>query len=566
MSNFCPFNITTVSPASVPLITMLCRTAGIRETVNQMVSWNDTNSRISPGLLIETLIICILCERRPLWKVHKFWNKQDMDMLFPGVDISPDQLNDDAYGRALDKIAEIDRDALVSQVALTMLAAHDLNIDCIHLDTTSKSVQGVFDGEPYQDFDINYDHSKDKRPDLKQFKLGLGVQQQGQVVMGQMLPGNKSDSKWNPETVMKMKDFFDNKGFRDVVFVSDCALISTEALRNLAKERVQFISRLPETFALAEQLKTMAWEQDQWDDIGVLSDSHSSQTASYYRTFSVRHKLDGRFYDFIVVHSSSLETQKEKTILKRLTKEKQQLQKRARKLARQSFACEPDARAAMEAFLTEVDKQGFHVEGEVETKTISSYGRRGRPQKGEKPRVTVSYHAKCKINQVKPEFLKHQIRLAATFVLIAKIKNRQNWRAREILNEYKRQIRVERQFRFLKNPVYLGPIYLQSKRRINALGYVFILALLVASYLEYRVRKSLQEQNKYLVWPRGHKNYRPSLQTIFEVLDLIKVLIVDGERRYFPRDIDRQALEMVKWAGFDPADVYLKHLPMSIIS
>ena len=64
MSNFCPFNITTVSPASVPLIIMLCRTAGIREIVNQMVSWNDTNSRIS-RLLIETLIICILCERRP---------------------------------------------------------------------------------------------------------------------------------------------------------------------------------------------------------------------------------------------------------------------------------------------------------------------------------------------------------------------------------------------------------------------------------------------------------------------------------------------------------------------
>ena len=28
-------------------------------------------------------------------------------------------------------------EALVSQVALTMLAAHDLNIHCIHLDTTS---------------------------------------------------------------------------------------------------------------------------------------------------------------------------------------------------------------------------------------------------------------------------------------------------------------------------------------------------------------------------------------------------------------------------------------------
>ena len=174
----------------------------------------------------------------------------------------------------------------------------------------------------------------------------------------------------------------------------------------------------------------------------------------------------------------------------------------------------------MGAFLTETDKQGFHIEGEVETKTISSYGRRGRPKKGEKPQVTVSYHAKCKIKEVKPEFLKHQIHLAATFVLIAKVKNRQNWRARDILNEYKRQIRVERQFRFLKNLIYLGPIYLQSKRRINALGYVFILALSVVSYLEYRVRKSLKEQNKFLVWPRGHKNYRLSLQTIFEVWTL----------------------------------------------
>jgi len=50
----------------------------------------------------------------------------------------------------------------------------------------------------------------------------------------------------------------------------------------------------------------------------------------------------------------------------------------------------------------------------------------------------------------------------------------------------------------------------------------------------------------------------------FEVLNLITVLIVDGNRRYFPKDINQQALELVKWAGFDPVDVYLKPLPMSV--
>ncbi|MBM7868484.1 transposase [Heliobacterium gestii] len=36
-------------------------------------------------------------------------------------------------------------------------------------------------------------------------------------------------------------------------------------------------------------------------------------------------------------------------------------------------------------------------------------------------------------------------------------------------------------FRFLKNPVMLGLVYLKSKRRIEALGYVFVLALMLAS-------------------------------------------------------------------------------------
>ncbi|NLU49911.1 MAG: hypothetical protein GXX09_05810 [Syntrophomonadaceae bacterium] len=154
--------------------------------------------------------------------------------------------------------------------------------------------------------------------------------------------------------------------------------------------------------------------------------------------------------------------------------------------------------------------------------------------------------------------------MEATFVLIARLKNRYQWQARDILIEYKRQSTVEQKFRFLKNPVYLGPVFLQSKKRIHAMGYVFILALLIASYLEYRVRKSLKEQNTALIWPRGYKNERPSLKTIFEVLSLIKVLIVDGNRRYFPKDINQQALELVKWAGFDPVDVYLKPLPMSV--
>lgn len=563
MRNHHYMDIRIVHPASVPLVTMLCRIAGIRTVVDQMVAWNDSNSRISPGTLIESLTVCVVCGRRSLWKVHQFWAEQDIKALYPETDISLEQLNDDAYGRALDKLADIDMELLVSEVAFNMAVAHNLDIRTVHLDTTSKSVQGVFEGEAHQDFDITYGHSKDKRPDLKQFKLGIGIQQQGQVVMGQMLCGNKSDNKWNPEAVLKMKEFFDRKGFREVVFVSDCALVSSDALDKLSKRNIQFISRLPETFSLAQELKLMAWEQNQWEDIGVLSETNAAD-ASSYKTFHIRHELNGKTYDFVVVHSSQLETQKEKTVLKRMAKTKEQLDKQAAKLQRESFACEPDAVKAMQSFLNEANKQGFDAQGSIEVKTVASYKKKGRPKTNQEPEVTVSYHARCEIKDINPEYLKQKLYMEATFVLIARLKNYRQWQARDILAEYKRQWTIEQKFRFIKSPVYLGPVFLQNKKRIHAMGYVFILALLIASYLEYRVRKSLKEQNRFLIWPKGYKNDRPSLMTIFEVLNLIKVLIVDGNRRCFPKDIDQQALELVRWAGFDPFDVYLKPLPMSI--
>ncbi|WP_286980951.1 hypothetical protein [Pseudothermotoga sp.] len=75
-------DITTVSPGAVPVITKLCRTAKIGKIVNQMVHWNENNSKISPGLLIESLIVCIICGRKPLWKVEEFWAKQNPETAF----------------------------------------------------------------------------------------------------------------------------------------------------------------------------------------------------------------------------------------------------------------------------------------------------------------------------------------------------------------------------------------------------------------------------------------------------------------------------------------------------
>ncbi|MGV8150051.1 MAG: hypothetical protein ACLKAK_13200, partial [Alkaliphilus sp.] len=82
----------------------------------------------------------------------------------------------------------------------------------------------------------------------------------------------------------------------------------------------------------------------------------------------------------------------------------------------------------------------------------------------------------------------------STFVLITSILDEKEVSDSEILAEYKQQNSIEQAFKFLKNPVYLGQTLLNRKNRVEAMGYVFILVLMIACYLQYRVRKSLEDK------------------------------------------------------------------------
>lgn len=236
--------IVTFNASSIPVLFEMCRIARIAETINSMVDWRPDNSKVSPGFLIETLIVTILRGRRPLWKIEEYWAQQKYDLIFKGSGITIEQFNDDAYARALDKLKTVNMKELISRICLTMLQAHDISIESLHLDTTSISVEGSYEDANEGDFKINQGHSKDYRPDLKQFKIGAAVQQDGLPMMGQLLSGNTSDKEWNPEAVLEMKAFFDKHRYKDIILIGDSATVSSfEALDKL--KGTLFISRFP---------------------------------------------------------------------------------------------------------------------------------------------------------------------------------------------------------------------------------------------------------------------------------------------------------------------------------
>jgi transposase len=126
-----------------------------------------------------------------------FYGDQDIELLL-GTDVAPGLFSDHNIGRALDRIHDTGTQKIFSQVAQNALDLFDIDTRKAHFDTTSVSVYGDYDVvDP--PFKITYGHSKDKRPDLKQFLVSMLCVDHNIPVFGVVKDGNASDKTLNNE-------------------------------------------------------------------------------------------------------------------------------------------------------------------------------------------------------------------------------------------------------------------------------------------------------------------------------------------------------------------------------
>lgn len=538
------------------LIARLCDVLKIAEIIDAVVDWDPVQCHLSPGTRIKALIINLLVERKALYHVERFYENQDLEVLFGAEQqVRPEDFNDDALGRALDKLFTNGQlKKLFSSIALTAAATHNVPIEGIHVDTTSISVHGAYEGEG--DLDITFGFSKDHRPNLKQFLIGLTVNRDGLPILAQSLDGNSSDKSWYPQVIEELVQTFKPEKLKEVIFVADCALVTKDNLALLVQEKdnkpaLQFISLLPENFGLNKEIKAEAFRTGFWQEIGKLS---PKKDAACYKSQSFFREIDGRDYRLIVVHSTTLDKRKENSLLKKWAKQREVLEKAAKDLSRRPFACEADAKKALELFYQEYRHQPFILKGTVAEEIACSYARPGRPKKGEQPLNTVVYHAHIQIEEDR-EAMAHEKDLASTFVLITNLMDTNAYPDREVLKEYKEQNAVERQFRFLKQPVLLGPIFLKNKNRVEAMSFVFQVALLVAAYLEYRVRKSLEQEGSSLILPGKRKSTNPTARALLEMFDYLLV-VKQGSDRALINYHGPEVIRALELAGFGK-EIYL---------
>jgi len=531
-------SINIISPGALPVALKLSEIGNVREIVNRSVCWDSSKAKVEPGVLAEILVASLLCGERPLYRIQELWTHQGFPPYLEKHGVSVSQLNDDAFEYLLDRIAEADGQKIVEAVAMEFMAVHEITIELAHGDTSSVSVEGAYEDDTEGNFTVTYGHSKDHRPDLKQIKLGLFVQQEGLPFSGEMLSGNTSDKKWNPQAVEYAAQLVKEHGYDESIFVSDSALVSGKCLRSLAEKDIDFISLLPGTFSLEKMLKDQACKESAWIDLEIPG----------YRAFSTTGEIEGSLFDFLVISSEKLGKRKEKSLADHIAREQKGFTKKAEQLHKETFACEADAQKAMRKLMNTIEAKGYTVTGSLhcEEKPLR---RPGRPKKDGIPEMEQHWKALVTPGELREDIYKQRLQRESTFVLVYRLENHQDRKnPGDILDAYKNQNTVEQGFRFLKQPVYLGPIFLKKPGRIKALGYIFFLVLLVAKYLEYRVRLGLKRQDKRLI-RGGSEMLNPSTKSILDYLKILTVLQLGNQYRMGIKN--RNAILIMEALGFD---------------
>ena len=188
MTQFPTEDLTFTDVGHLPIVKHYANQLNLVDTIDTMV---ESQMDLSPGLAVLAMVLDTLSGRSPLYRLKDFFQDKVTELLL-GSEVEPECFCDHNMGRVLDKLFETGTQKIFSQIAQNGVGAFHINTSNVHFDTTSISVYGdyLLENPPFQ---ITYGHSKDKRPDLKQFLISMLCVDRNIPILGATQDGNASD-------------------------------------------------------------------------------------------------------------------------------------------------------------------------------------------------------------------------------------------------------------------------------------------------------------------------------------------------------------------------------------
>ena len=536
--------------------------AGLSQQIGLDKIFNDALEKhtgrpvdIPYGTLAQMMLINIADDHHPLSRLDDYFKRVDMESLF-GHDVNLALLNEDRFGSFLDAMADYGPSALLSSISVAAFKRYGIKLTNVNFDTTSKVMWGEYKAEDgkLESFDITFGYSKQKRFDKKQMMFSLGTTQ-GVCIDGQVLSGNTSDKRFNINNLDRAKNLRDTyeTASDDFFYIADSAAFTLEFLEKARATAIHVITRMTDN--VVETKNAIEKVVNELDTLPVVS-IETAKEPSVYRVMSDLCDYNGIPLKMACCYSTQLEPTKRKSILKKVDKEETELETTLNRLAKREFACFEDATIELKKFH---QSTGLKLKYHRADLTIKQQCKRrvGRPSKtAQADPEKVVYLIQYDLHQLGHQ-IETQIKKECVFVVVS---TKLDMLAEDILREYKTQSAVERKFQFLKSPQFISSFYLNSPKRIEALGYLILILMVLLSIAEHVVRRELASEKTLIIGPGKVKMTRPSLIAIYRIFHSVSTvsIIMDGHRqRGFTEPLEPNIKKVLAYLGI-PESIYIR--------
>lgn len=546
---------------ALPLINQILARMQLKRILVERLPKDDSRTEMPTTDALIVLFANLLLAREPIYGVGEWAALFPPDLLGLAERDLP-KLNDDRFGRCLDRMFDGVGPDLIMAVLRHVVKEFDISLDELHNDSTTVSFYGAYDGAGLESeqrgrptLAITWGHSKARRPDLKQLLYVLTVTSDGNVpVYFSSASGNTVDDGTHIGTWDLLYQLV---GGPDFLYVADCKLASRENLAYIAARGGRFVTVLPrgrtEDLAFRKRLRDSP-AAITWTLLYALADD-KEQIVDHLFIASDNHiHSDGyRLMWYRSERKSEQDGLRRVRLIQKTTEALGELRERLGS-PRTRFRERPKVEQAVEELLTESEtRPWFVVEIEEKREETFRQATRGRPNdqtqylKETRSRFNVTW----KLNL---EAISESEREDGVFPLLT---NDRKMTAAEVLQAYKRQPMLEKRFSQFKTDFAVAPVFLKNVARIQGLLGAYFFALLMQTLLERELRQAMLREGEATLplYPEERPCARPTTHRLIELFSTIQrheVRVGGGESQMMATKLTKTQSTIIRLLGLDP--------------
>ena len=489
----------------LPMVKYYITELGLHDIFDKYVP-NDNGCEIKPAQVLCMLIMNIVVAAKPLYKVDE-WLMEYLDGKAEDME-NACKYNDDRLARSLDALFKADRHSLMCEASTSAIKNHNLLTTRIHNDSTTITFSGAYNNQSPSAVQLNFGHNKDHRPDYKQIVFGLNITEDGHVPISyQAFNGNQADVGTHIPNWDSLREFLTNEDF---IYIADSKLCSVDNMHHIEQNGGKFITIMPknrkEVSEFYERLKQ--GEKIEWQPAYSTEHSRKKGQLIIYKTYAMEKSREG--YHIIWVHSSSKEKIDCSSRARRISKAEENLKELSTELNKYYLKTKDQIEKAI---VKECKGAKTFVNVMVTEEKLTKKVKIGRGRPG----TNTQYKDKEQITYLiewhrDKEAIEQASKTDGIFPLITNA----ILPAADILKIYKKQPFLEKRFYTKKSVLEVAPVFLKKNQRIEAMMFLYFIALMIVSLIERNIRRQMEEEQieKLPILPARMKTKAPTWNNI----------------------------------------------------